>query len=98
MGKRGAVRISNSGFPVDHSGPGLRVGPTTSATADRKSEACPDGLSLSLKVVQCGFCEPRVPTVLGKSEGGPRLYERNRHDALCAVLRACSGLLRVRRL
>lgn len=54
MGKRGAVRISNSGFPVDHSGPGLRVGPTTSATADRKSEACPDGLSLSLKVVQCG--------------------------------------------
>jgi len=54
MGKRSAVRISNSGFPVDHSGPGLRVGPTASATADRKSEACPDGLSLSLKVVQCG--------------------------------------------
>jgi hypothetical protein len=39
-GKRGEVRI-NSGEPVDHSGPGLRVGPTTSLTADRKSEACP---------------------------------------------------------
>ena len=39
-GKRGAVR-NNSGPPVDHSGPGLRVGPTTPATADRKSEACP---------------------------------------------------------
>jgi hypothetical protein len=40
MGKRGAVR-NNSGSPVDHSGPGLRVGPTTPATADRKSAACP---------------------------------------------------------
>lgn len=40
MGKRGEVR-NNSGLPVDHSGPGLRVGPTTPATADRKSEACP---------------------------------------------------------
>jgi hypothetical protein len=39
-GKRGAVR-NNSGAPVDHSGPELRVGPTTPATADRKSEACP---------------------------------------------------------
>lgn len=39
-GKRGEVR-NNSGLPVDHSGPGLRVGPTTPATADRKSEACP---------------------------------------------------------
>jgi hypothetical protein len=39
-GKRGAVR-NNSGLPVHHSGPGLRVGPTTPATADRKSEACP---------------------------------------------------------
>lgn len=39
-GKRGAVR-NNSGEPVDHSGPGLRVGPTNPATADRKSEACP---------------------------------------------------------
>jgi hypothetical protein len=46
-GKRGAVR-NNSGEPVDHSGPGLRVGPTTSPTADRKSEACPpDSLLLS---------------------------------------------------
>ncbi len=39
-GKRGEVR-NNSGLPVDHSGPGLRVEPTTPATADRKSEACP---------------------------------------------------------
>jgi hypothetical protein len=40
MGKRGAVR-NNSGLPVDHSGPGLGVGPTTPATAGRKPEACP---------------------------------------------------------
>ena len=40
MGKRGAVR-NNSGAPVDHSGPGLGVGPTTPATAGRKPEACP---------------------------------------------------------
>jgi hypothetical protein len=39
-GKWGAVR-TNSGLPVDHSGPELRVGPTTPATADRKSETCP---------------------------------------------------------
>jgi len=40
MGKRGAVR-NNSGVPVDHSGPGLGVGPTTPATAGRMPEACP---------------------------------------------------------
>ena len=40
-GKRGAVRTNNSGLPVDHSGPGLGVGPTTPATAGRKPEACP---------------------------------------------------------
>ena len=40
MGKRGAVR-NNSGQPVDHSGPGLGVGPTTPLTAGRKPEACP---------------------------------------------------------
>lgn len=42
-GKRSAVRITNSGEPVDHSGPGLRVGPTNPATFDRTSEACPPG-------------------------------------------------------
>jgi hypothetical protein len=40
-GKRGAARTTNSGLPVDHSGPGLRVGPTTPATADLNSAACP---------------------------------------------------------
>jgi len=40
MGKRGAVQ-NNSGVPVDHSGPGLGVGPTTPPTAGRKPEACP---------------------------------------------------------
>src|SRR6266849_10270203 len=40
MGKRGAVR-NNSGLPVDHSGPGLGVGPTTPPTAGRKPAACP---------------------------------------------------------
>ena len=39
-GKRSAVR-NNSGAPVDHSGPGLGVGPTTPLTAGRKPEACP---------------------------------------------------------
>jgi hypothetical protein len=38
-GERDAVRIPNSGLPVDHSGPGLRVGPTLPATAGRKPEA-----------------------------------------------------------
>ena len=39
-GKRGAVR-NNSGLPVDHSGPGLRVEPGTPITSGRKPEACP---------------------------------------------------------
>ena len=39
-GKRGAVR-NDSGLPVDHSGPGLRVGPETSMTSGRNPEACP---------------------------------------------------------
>jgi hypothetical protein len=47
MGKRGAVR-NNSGLPVDHSGPGLGVGPTTPATAGRKPEACPPSFDLPL--------------------------------------------------
>ena len=47
MGKRGAAR-NNSGVPVDHSGPGLGVGPTTPATAGRKPEACPPALDLPL--------------------------------------------------
>ena len=46
-GKRGAVR-NNSGLPVDHSGPGLGVGPTTPQTAGRKSEACPPSFVLPL--------------------------------------------------
>jgi hypothetical protein len=51
-GKRGEVR-NNSGLPVDHSGPGLRLGPTTPATAHRKSEACPpdcDGVAAGVGV------------------------------------------------
>ena len=40
MGKRGAVRF-NSGLPVDHSGPGLGVGPGTPTTSGRNPEACP---------------------------------------------------------
>src|SRR5215471_10400277 len=39
-GKRSAVR-NDSGLPVDHSGPGLGVGPTTPPIAGRKPEACP---------------------------------------------------------
>ena len=46
MGKRSAVR-NNSGAPVDHSGPGLGVGPTSSATAGRKPEACPSDFDIS---------------------------------------------------
>jgi hypothetical protein len=40
-GKRSAVRNTNSGEPVDHSGPDLGVGPINPATSDRKPEACP---------------------------------------------------------
>src|SRR5437667_1548912 len=47
MGKRSAVR-NNSGLPVDHSGPGLGVGPTTSLTAGRKPEACPPSFVLPI--------------------------------------------------
>lgn len=46
MGKRGAVR-NNSGVPVDHSGPGLGVGPTTPLTAGRKPAACPSEFAIS---------------------------------------------------
>src|SRR5438309_1542627 len=46
QGKRGAVR-NKSGLPVDHSGPGLGVGPTTPPTAGRKPEACPPSFPLS---------------------------------------------------
>jgi hypothetical protein len=53
-GKRSAVRITNSGEPVDHSGPGLRVGPTNPATADRKSEACPPGFDSLLSQQKSG--------------------------------------------
>ena len=53
MGKRGAVR-NNSGLPVDHSGPGLRVRPTTSLTADRKSEACPPDFLFSVSQHKSG--------------------------------------------
>jgi hypothetical protein len=46
-GKWGAVR-NNSGEWVDHSHPGLRVGPTTPSTSDRTSGACPpDSLDIS---------------------------------------------------
>src|SRR5579864_8811946 len=45
-GKRSAV-LNNSGLPVDHSGPGLGVGPTPSATAGRKPEACPSDCDVS---------------------------------------------------
>src|SRR4051812_15761180 len=40
MGKRGAVR-TKSGEPVDRSGPGVGVGPTTPATTGRTPGACP---------------------------------------------------------
>src|SRR5438874_1516109 len=39
-GKQGAVRF-NSGLLVDHSGPGLEVGPETLATSGRTPGACP---------------------------------------------------------
>ena len=42
-GKRGAVR-NDSGLPVDRSGPGLGVGPGTSATSGRNPGACPPNL------------------------------------------------------
>jgi len=40
-GKRSAARTTKSGKPVDHSGPGLRVGPTSPVTAGVNPAACP---------------------------------------------------------
>jgi hypothetical protein len=51
-GKRSAVR-NNSGEPVDHSGPGLGVGPTTPPTAGRTPEACPSNFEVGFGV-GCG--------------------------------------------
>lgn len=48
MGKRGAARITNSGQPVDHSGPGLRVGPTSPVTAGLNPVACPPNSQSSI--------------------------------------------------
>jgi len=53
-GKRSAVR-NNSGLPVDHSGPGLRVGPTPSLTADRKSAACPPVFAVDFSQHKSGW-------------------------------------------
>jgi hypothetical protein len=66
MGKRSAVR-NNSGLPVDRSGPGLRVGPTTPATADRKSEACPPHVDVDLGVDVGVGVDVAVSLSLGKS-------------------------------
>lgn len=54
MGKRDAVR-TNSGLPVDHSGPGLRVGPRYPATAERNSAACPPDSDANLSQHKSGW-------------------------------------------
>jgi hypothetical protein len=70
-GKRSAVR-NNSGRPVDHSGPGLRVGPTTPATAGRKPEACPSGFGSSLSQHKSGR-ESEGGALSGASEASGEL-------------------------
>jgi hypothetical protein len=60
MGKRGAVR-NNSGLPVDNSGPGLGVGPTTPPTAGRKPEACPPDSLYPSQHKSCQGSGDRVP-------------------------------------
>jgi len=65
-GKRGAVR-NNSGLPVDHSGPGLGVGPTTPPTAGRKPEACP----------------PDSLGTLSQHKSGPEVQEPGRFLGAC---------------
>jgi hypothetical protein len=70
MGKRGAVR-NNSGAPVDNSGPGLGVGPTTPATAGRKPEACPPPLiitALAVPLSQHKSCQGSGDGVPGGGE------------------------------
>jgi hypothetical protein len=82
-GKRSAVRITNSGEPVDHSGPGLRVGPTIPATSDRKSEACPPGLGsvVSQHKSGQGFGDG-VPVVASGASGDLRSEATQRFSSL----------------
>src|SRR5215469_5616556 len=69
-GKRGAAR-NHSGLPVDHSGPGLRVEPTTPATSDRKSAACPPDIECGVSQLKSG---PESESgALGASEARPAL-------------------------
>jgi len=70
MGKRGAVR-NNSGLPVDHSGPGLGVGPTTPPTAGRKLEACPPPFFFSPSQSKSGPEVQEPGGFLGACEASP---------------------------
>jgi hypothetical protein len=71
-GKRGAVR-NNSGLPVDHSGPGLGVGPTTPLTAGRKPEACPPSLPTTSSTITAldGFSLSQRKSGQGPVDGVP---------------------------
>ncbi len=93
-GKRSAVRITNSGEPVDHSGPGLRVGPINPATADRKSEACPPGLDSVVSQHKSGYVASEASGVL-RSEATQRVWgsslvlnQSNRYDVANKELQA----------
>ena len=88
-GKRGAVR-NNSGLPVDHSGPGLRVGPTNSSTAGRKPEACPpDSADLGVGVA------PGAGVASGVGAGGSQHKSgREFESGALIVASEASGVLR----
>lgn len=82
-GKRSAVRITNSGEPVDHSGPGLRVGPTNPATADRTSEACPPGFDSLVSQHKSGQGSgDGVPGVASVASGDLRSEATQRFSSL----------------
>ena len=74
-GKRGAVR-TNSGEPVDRSGPGLRVGPGTPNTSGLNPEACPpdvSGVGVDVGVVVAlGADNSQHKSGRGSGGGAPR--------------------------
>src|SRR5438477_10923873 len=75
-GKRGAARNQNSGLPVDHSGPGLRVGPTTTpSTADRNSAACPPNVVSYISQHKSGR-ESESGALSGASEASDELRSK----------------------
>jgi hypothetical protein len=76
-GERNAVRIRNSGLPVDHSGPELRVGPTLPATTGRTPGARPPVHAEVAPAIfaDAGFKEHREAGLSQRKSGPMRGHE-----------------------